>query len=364
MPAPCSRWRAASAPAACSRPAPTAPCASRREVAAALGLPHPIDAATAARATDKLRAAPGVRRAPACRSPAWSERRQRAARRPRASSSSPPAAQGQRGLEIVEPGGDLARGRRRGAGGLARRPGALRGVRRGPGADGQRVHRRRPLRPADGHRSRARAGVRRRDGAPLPVACTRSPTSSAAAEAACARARHHVRADLHPGAARRPAAPRVMEVAARLGGGHDAELCAAALGVDLSAAAVLAALGRAPGPLGAGARSRGRRALPDRARRPARARRGPRRGARAARGRARALLPRAGRRRSRRSCAAPTAPGSCSPRARRARRRKRRRAPPRPRSASSSSSPGSGPGPGLPTRPARAPARARAPRRA
>jgi biotin carboxylase len=42
-----------------------------------------------------------------------------------------------------------------------------------------------------------------------------------------------------------------MEVAARLGGGHDGELCAAALGVDLSAAAVLAALGRAPGPLAA-----------------------------------------------------------------------------------------------------------------
>lgn len=40
-----------------------------------------------------------------------------------------------------------------------------------------------------------------------------------------------------------------MEVAARLGGGHDAELCAAALGVDLSAAAVRAALGRPPGPL-------------------------------------------------------------------------------------------------------------------
>ncbi len=46
-----------------------------------------------------------------------------------------------------------------------------------------------------------------------------------------------------------PGGPRVMEVAARLGGGHDAELCAAALGVDLSAAAVRAALGLAPGPL-------------------------------------------------------------------------------------------------------------------
>jgi biotin carboxylase len=46
-----------------------------------------------------------------------------------------------------------------------------------------------------------------------------------------------------------PDGPRVMEVAARLGGGHDAELCGAALGVDLSAAAVRAALGQPPGAL-------------------------------------------------------------------------------------------------------------------
>jgi biotin carboxylase len=37
--------------------------------------------------------------------------------------------------------------------------------------------------------------------------------------------------------------PRVMEVAARLGGGHDAELCEAALGVDLNGLALAAALG-------------------------------------------------------------------------------------------------------------------------
>jgi biotin carboxylase len=36
---------------------------------------------------------------------------------------------------------------------------------------------------------------------------------------------------------------RVVEVAARLGGGHDAELCAAALGVDLNGLALAAALG-------------------------------------------------------------------------------------------------------------------------
>jgi len=46
-----------------------------------------------------------------------------------------------------------------------------------------------------------------------------------------------------------PDGPRVMEVAARLGGGHDAELCNAALAVDLSGAAVSAALGRPPGRL-------------------------------------------------------------------------------------------------------------------
>jgi biotin carboxylase len=44
-----------------------------------------------------------------------------------------------------------------------------------------------------------------------------------------------------------PDGPRVMEVAARLGGGHDAELCEAALGVDLNGAAIDVALGRAPG---------------------------------------------------------------------------------------------------------------------
>ena len=40
-----------------------------------------------------------------------------------------------------------------------------------------------------------------------------------------------------------PDGPRVIELAARLGGGHDAELCRAALGVDLNALAIAAALG-------------------------------------------------------------------------------------------------------------------------
>jgi biotin carboxylase len=41
-----------------------------------------------------------------------------------------------------------------------------------------------------------------------------------------------------------PDGPRVMEVAARLGGGHDAELCQVALGVDLNGLAISAALGK------------------------------------------------------------------------------------------------------------------------
>jgi biotin carboxylase len=40
-----------------------------------------------------------------------------------------------------------------------------------------------------------------------------------------------------------PSGPRVGELAARLGGGHDAELCRVALGVDLNGAALSAALG-------------------------------------------------------------------------------------------------------------------------
>jgi biotin carboxylase len=40
-----------------------------------------------------------------------------------------------------------------------------------------------------------------------------------------------------------PDGPRVIELAARLGGGHDAELCRAALGVDLNGLAIAAALG-------------------------------------------------------------------------------------------------------------------------
>jgi biotin carboxylase len=42
-----------------------------------------------------------------------------------------------------------------------------------------------------------------------------------------------------------PDGPRLIELAARLGGGHDAELCAVALGVDLNGLALASSLGEA-----------------------------------------------------------------------------------------------------------------------
>jgi biotin carboxylase len=64
----------------------------------------------------------------------------------------------------------------------------------------------------------------------------------AAAEAACA-ALGVTRGPVYVQLVLAPDGPRVMEVAARLGGGHDAELCLAATGVDLAELAVRAALG-------------------------------------------------------------------------------------------------------------------------
>ncbi len=84
--------------------------------------------------------------------------------------------------------------------------------------------------------------------------CVRGARSPARAGATCSSSSH-------------PTARGVMEVAARLGGGHDAELCAAATGVDLAELAVRAALGESisQAELVRAARARRDRALPDRA---------------------------------------------------------------------------------------------------
>ena len=129
------------------------------------------------------------------------------------------------------------------------------------------------------------------------------------------------RTDVHADRRSEPDGPRVVELAARLGGGHDAELCPAAIGVDLNALALAAALGE----------SRRRRPTPDAAGR--RLRSLPRRAARASWSRVRRARRGASRRRCRstpeptggragcsaRSARAPTAPASSSrPVARRA----------------------------------------------
>jgi biotin carboxylase len=69
--------------------------------------------------------------------------------------------------------------------------------------------------------------------------------ATAAAEAACA-ALGLRQGPSYTQVVMGPEGPAVMEVAARLGGGQDAELCHAALGVDLAALAVRSALGETP----------------------------------------------------------------------------------------------------------------------
>ena len=159
----------------------------------------------------------------------------------------PAAAQGQRGLEIVAPAGDLAAA-------VAAAEAASRDGRalceefvEGPEItvnafvhDGRFT----PLAVTDRERALA-FGVATAHLYPSQHAVA---GAVAAAEAACL-ALGIVAGPTYTQVLLAADGPRVMEVAARLGGGHDGELCAAALGVDLSAAAVRAALGQAPGPL-------------------------------------------------------------------------------------------------------------------
>jgi biotin carboxylase len=210
------------------------------EVAAALGLPHPIDAATAARATDKREQRRAFDRA-GVPHPAWGDDASGLPAGARVVVK-PAAAQGQRGLEIVEPGDDLASAVA-GAQAASRDGRALcEELVDGPEltvnafVDGGRFV---PLTVTDRERALA-FGVAT---AHLYPSHHRTAEVVAAAESAC-RALGIAGGPTYTQVLLTPSGPRVMEVAARLGGGHDGELCAAALGVDLSAAAVLAALGR------------------------------------------------------------------------------------------------------------------------
>jgi biotin carboxylase len=213
------------------------------EVAAALDLPHPIDPAAAARATDKREQRRAFDRE-GVPHPCWSEDGTGLPAGARIVVK-PAAAQGQRGLEIVEPGGDL---------------GAVVAVAQDASRDGQALCEEFVVGPEltvnaflDAGRFVALTVTDRERALAFGVATAHlypsvHPVTAvvAAAEAACgalglAAGPTYTQVLLAPGG------PRVMEVAARLGGGHDAELCAAALGVDLSAAAVRVALGLEPG---------------------------------------------------------------------------------------------------------------------
>ena len=124
-----------------------------------------------------------------------------------------------------------SRRRERARRGVAQRPGALRGVRAGARGDGERVLDRRPrfvavaVTDRDALRRRPRRGPRHvyprgRDGA---VRRPRRPRRSTALGITAGP-------ELRAADPRPPTGPRVMEVAARLGGGHDSEICRAAGG--------------------------------------------------------------------------------------------------------------------------------------
>jgi biotin carboxylase len=206
------------------------------EVAARLGLPHPLSPAVAVVATDKR-----LQRARFARAgvpqPALLDA---AAAYERPVVVKPSLAQGQRGLTKVDRADQLA-------GALER---ARAESRDGEALveeliDGDEVtvnaflhdgfH---PVAVTDRERASA-FGV-----ATAHVYPARAGTEQAitVAAAACA-ALGIVRGPVYVQIVLAPDGPRVMEVAARLGGGHDAELCLAATGIDLATLAVRAALG-------------------------------------------------------------------------------------------------------------------------
>ena len=181
----------------------------------------PTSASSAARSTaPACRTRPGARTARACRAAARVVVK-------------PAAAQGQRGLEIVEPGGDLGLRSSRPREEASRDGRALcEEFVEGPELtvnaflDGGRFV---PLTVTDRERALA-FGVATAHLYPSQHPRRRRssrPPRPPAARSASTHGPTYTQVLLAPDG------PRVMEVAARLGGGHDAELCAAALGVDL-----------------------------------------------------------------------------------------------------------------------------------
>jgi biotin carboxylase len=220
------------------------PVAIAARIASKLGLPHPLDPETAIRATNKLRQRDALARA-GVPQPRW-----QALRDGRPELGAPcvvkaPDRQGQKGLSLVLEDADLDD-----ALALARATSRTGVVLLEEYVDGPEV-------TVIGFSA---------GGAFVPLAVTDRITAdppafgvalahvwpSPHAEAAAEVTRRAVEAlaisdgpsytQLRIG----PGGPEVVEVAARLGGGHDAELVQAATGVDLNALALATALGRTP----------------------------------------------------------------------------------------------------------------------
>jgi len=211
-------------------------------VAERLGLPHPLDAATATVVTSKAR----------------QRERFAAAGVPQPRSLGPAAdtfpsvvkavdRQGQRGLTLVERAEDLGPAVARAVGESRSGAWLVEELVEGPevtvnafSSDGELT----PLTVTDRLTAEPPAF-----GVALAHVWPSEHDSAAAAEAArvAAAAAGVRRGPTYTQVRLGPDGPRVIELAARLGGGHDAELCEAALGVDLNGLAIDAALGRNAG---------------------------------------------------------------------------------------------------------------------
>jgi biotin carboxylase len=221
------------------------PVAIAARVAEQLGLPHPLEPAIAVLATSKLRqrerlAAAGVPQ------PRWkivtSETLQQSVASPPVVVKAPDR-QGQKGLSVVQEAGELRAGVERAIAESRSGAALVEELVEGPevtvnafSVGGRFI----PLTVTDRLTAEPPA---------FGVALAHVWQSEAAGDEAVQVAEAAARAlgirdgptytQLRIG----PDGPQVMELAARLGGGHDAELCRAALGVDLNGLALAAALG-------------------------------------------------------------------------------------------------------------------------
>ena len=218
------------------------PVAIAARIAEKLRLPHPVDSVTASRATSKLRQRERLAEA-GVPQPAWEVVTERSEKLPVPAVVKAPDRQGQKGLTLVQESGEL-----RGAietaiaesrSGVALVEELVEGPEvtvNGFSSGGRFV----PLTVTDRLTADPPAfGVALAHVWPSQAPVDEAARVAAAAAEALAITDGPTYTQLRIG----PDGPQVVEVAARLGGGHDAELCLAALGVDLNGLAMAAALG-------------------------------------------------------------------------------------------------------------------------